>query len=239
MLVLLIPPTGILGESHGKAGHDPTANRSHGERAATPGDGLRRWWAGLTRFQKWGLRRAGLRCVGPAALPAAVQDAGISLRWHHGASSRWWPSSRSGSTSLWGQAGLLDLGYVGYAVGAHRRATHQSRRSRNRIGSWFTEKWALAVSHCRHSARRADLASRRCGFAVTTWPSSPGIRKAIIRLLADNLAGVTNGPAPSTRSPSPVGETEKLPDGVFPGGNSHGRQLRERGGSGCPSSSCC
>ena len=45
----------------------------------------------------------------------------------------------------------------------------------------------------------------------------------IIRLLADNLSGVTNGPRGLNEVAYPrLGESEKLPDGVFSSGNSSG-----------------
>jgi len=50
----------------------------------------------------------------------------------------------------------------------------------------------------------------------------------IIRLMADNLADITNGPRGLNEVAYPrLGESERLPEGVFSSGNSSGgRQLR-------------
>jgi len=196
-----------------------------------PGDGLRRWWAGLTRFQKWGF---GVLAFGALALlplfpPPFLKTPGISFG---GTMAQFAMVAiiAIGLNVVVGQAGLLDLGYVGfYAVGAYTVALLTSPDSPwNRIGAgWFTEKWAwlacvpIAMAVTALAGLILGIPTLRLRgdyLAIVTLGFGE-----IIRLLADNLAGVTNGPRGLNEVAFPrVGETEKLPDGVFSSGNSHG-----------------
>ena len=101
-----------------------------------------------------------------------------------------------------GQAGLLDLGYVGfYAVGAYTVALLTSPDSPwNKVGpdGWFTEKWAwlscvpvamVATALAGLVLGIPTLRLRGDYLAIVTLGFGE-----IIRLLADNLGGITNGP---------------------------------------------
>ena len=96
VLVLLIRPTGILGEP--REGQGMSAHAAGA--ALAPGDALRRWWADLGRVQKWGF---GVLAFGALALlplytPGFLDtpESASAAPWP---SSPCWPSSPSGSTS--------------------------------------------------------------------------------------------------------------------------------------------
>jgi branched-chain amino acid transport system permease protein len=130
-----------------------------------------------------------------------------------------------------GQAGLLDLGYVGfYAVGAYTVALLTSPNSPwNRMGptGWFNEDWAWLACVPLAMAITAlaglilgtpTLRLRGDYLAIVTLGFGE-----IIRLMADNLADITNGPRGLNEVAYPrLGESEKLPEGVFSSGNSLG-----------------
>ena len=211
-------------------------HRTHADRPGSnllaPGDGLRRWWSGLSRFQKWGF---GVLAFGALALlpifpPSFLKTPGISLG---GTLAQFAMVAiiAIGLNVVVGQAGLLDLGYVGfYAVGAYTVALLTSPDSPwNRIGAgWFTEKWAwlacvpIAMAVTALAGLILGIPTLRLRgdyLAIVTLGFGE-----IIRLLADNLAGVTNGPRGLNEVAFPrVGETPKLPEGVFSSGNSHGQ----------------
>ena len=197
-----------------------------------PGDRLRSWWSQRTRVQKWGF---GVLAFGALALlplfpPPFLDTPGISFG---GTMAQFAMVAiiAVGLNVVVGQAGLLDLGYVGfYAVGAYTVALLTSPDSPwNRVGpqGWFQEDWAW-------------LACVPIAMAVTALAGlilgTPTLRLRgdylaivtlgfgeIIRLLADNLAGVTNGPRGLNEVAYPrVGATERLPHGVFSSGNSTG-----------------
>jgi branched-chain amino acid transport system permease protein len=130
-----------------------------------------------------------------------------------------------------GQAGLLDLGYVGfYAVGAYTVALLTSPDSPwNQVGvnGFLTKDWAW-------------LACVPLAMAVTAFAGlilgTPTLRLRgdylaivtlgfgeIIRLLADNLSDITNGSRGLNQIAYPrFAENEKLPNGVFSNANSGG-----------------
>jgi branched-chain amino acid transport system permease protein len=130
-----------------------------------------------------------------------------------------------------GQTGLLDLGYVGfYAVGAYTVALLTSPNSPwNQMGptGWLHEKWAwlacvpLAMAITALSGLilgTPTLRLRGDYLAIVTLGFGE-----IIRLMADNLADITNGPRGLNEVAYPrVGESQRLPDGVFSSGNSMG-----------------
>ena len=141
-----------------------------------------------------------------------------------------------------GQAGLLDLGYVGfYAVGAYTVALLTSPDSPwNQMGAdgFFSDDWAwlscvpLAMAVTALSGLilgTPTLRLRGDYLAIVTLGFGE-----IIRLLADNLADITNGPRGLNEVAYPrLGESEELPDGVFSSGNSDGRRRTTApGGSG-------
>jgi branched-chain amino acid transport system permease protein len=127
-----------------------------------------------------------------------------------------------------GQAGLLDLGYVGfYAVGAYTVALLTSPDSPwNQTGpdGWLSKDWAW-------------LAALPIAVAVTAMSGlilgSPTLRLRgdylaivtlgfgeIVRLLADNLEEITGGGRGLSQVAYPrVGVSEEFPLGVFSSGN--------------------
>jgi branched-chain amino acid transport system permease protein len=112
-----------------------------------PGDALRGWWSGLTRFQKWGFGVVGfgLLALLPLNPPHFLDTPGISFG---GTLAQFAMVAiiAIGLNVVVGQAGLLDLGYVGfYAVGAYTVALLTSPDSPwNQVGDGglFTTKWA-------------------------------------------------------------------------------------------------
>lgn len=200
--------------------------------ALAPGDALRRWWADLTRVQKWGFGVLGFGALGllPLYTPGFLDTPGISFG---GTMAQFAMVAiiAIGLNVVVGQAGLLDLGYVGfYAVGAYTVALLTSPDSPwNRLGAdgWFTKQWAWLA--CVPIAMAATalaglilgiptLRLRGDYLAIVTLGFGE-----IIRLLADNLGGVTNGPRGLNQVAYPhVGASPELPDGVFSSGNSHG-----------------
>src|SRR4029078_3865605 len=167
-----------------------------------PGDGLRSWWDGLSRIQKWGF---GVLLFGAVALlplytPPFLDTPGISFG---GTMAQFAMVAiiAIGLNVVVGQAGLLDLGYVGfYAVGAYTVALLTSPDSPfNKLGptgmvsaprAWlscvplamaFTALAGLILGTPTLRLRGDYLAIVTLGFGE------------IIRLLADNLADVTNG----------------------------------------------
>ncbi|WP_099042008.1 branched-chain amino acid ABC transporter permease [Mycobacterium neglectum] len=197
-----------------------------------PGDGLRRWWDRLSRVQKWGFGVIGfgLLALLPLFPPPLLNTPNISFG---GTMAQFAMVAiiAIGLNVVVGQTGLLDLGYVGfYAVGAYTVALLTSPNSPwNKVGpgGWFSEDWAwlacvpLAMAITALSGLilgSPTLRLRGDYLAIVTLGFGE-----IIRLLADNLADVTNGPRGLNEVAYPrVGQTERLPEGVFSSGNSMG-----------------
>ena len=200
--------------------------------ALAPGDALRRWWADLGRVQKWGF---GVLAFGALALlplytPGFLDTPGISFGGTM-AQFAMLAIIAIGLNVVVGQAGLLDLGYVGfYAVGAYTVALLTSPDSPwNQVGpdGFLSEKWAWLA--CVPIAMAATalaglilgtptLRLRGDYLAIVTLGFGE-----IIRLMADNLSGITNGPRGLNAVAYPrIGQSEELPDGVFSSGNSSG-----------------
>jgi branched-chain amino acid transport system permease protein len=130
-----------------------------------------------------------------------------------------------------GQAGLLDLGYVGfYAVGAYTVALLTSPDSPwNQVGvdGFLDKDWAwlacvpLAMAVTAMAGLVLGIPTLRLRgdyLAIVTLGFGE-----IIRLLADNLSDLTNGARGLNQIAYPrLGETDKLPTGVFSSGNSAG-----------------
>jgi branched-chain amino acid transport system permease protein len=94
---------------------------SLGDKLMAPGDALRRWWDGLSRVQKWGfgVLGFGLLALMPLFPPPFLTTPNISFG---GTMAQFAMVAiiAIGLNVVVGQAGLLDLGYVGfYAVGAY------------------------------------------------------------------------------------------------------------------------
>ena len=197
-----------------------------------PGDSLREWWSQLSRVQKWGFGALGFGALAllPIYTPAFLDTPGISFG---GVMAQFAMVAiiAIGLNVVVGQAGLLDLGYVGfYAVGAYTVALLTSPDSPwNRVGSdgWFSEKWAwlacvpIAMAVTALAGLILGIPTLRLRgdyLAIVTLGFGE-----IIRLLADNLGEVTNGPRGLNEVAFPhVGETAELPRGVFSSGNSTG-----------------
>lgn len=197
-----------------------------------PGDTLRRWWSERSRVEKWGFGILGFGALAllPLFPPPFVGTPGISFG---GTLAQFAMVAiiAIGLNVVVGQTGLLDLGYVGfYALGAYTVALLTSPDSPwNKVGAsgLFTEKWAWLA--CVPIAMAATalaglilgiptLRLRGDYLAIVTLGFGE-----IIRLLADNLADVTNGPRGLNEVAYPrVGQTADLPDGVFSSGNSTG-----------------
>jgi branched-chain amino acid transport system permease protein len=201
-------------------------------RLLAPGDGLRGWWAGLSRVQKWGFGILGfaLLAASPLHPPPFFDTPGISFG---GTMAQFAMVAiiAIGLNVVVGQAGLLDLGYVGfYAVGAYTVALLTSPDSPwNQLsdGGAFSENWAwlscvpLAMAFTALAGLILGIPTLRLRgdyLAIVTLGFGE-----IIRLLADNLSGVTNGSRGLNGVAYPrVGQSDKLPDGVFSSGNSTG-----------------
>ncbi|AMO61578.1 branched-chain amino acid ABC transporter permease [Mycolicibacterium phlei] len=197
-----------------------------------PGDALRSWWDERSRVEKWGfgLLAFGLFALLPLFPPPFVNTPNISFG---GTMAQFAMVAiiAIGLNVVVGQAGLLDLGYVGfYAVGAYTVALLTSPSSPwNKTGpdGWFSEDWAwlacvpLAMAITALSGLilgTPTLRLRGDYLAIVTLGFGE-----IIRLMADNLADVTNGPRGLNEVEYPrFGQTENLPDGVFSSGNSAG-----------------
>ena len=195
-----------------------------------PGDGLRQWWDRLSRVQKWGFGVIGfgLLALLPLFPPPFLNTPNISFG---GTMAQFAMVAiiAIGLNVVVGQTGLLDLGYVGfYAVGAYTVALLTSPNSPwNQTDGWFHESWAwlacvpLAMAITALSGLilgTPTLRLRGDYLAIVTLGFGE-----IIRLLADNLSDITNGPRGLNEVAYPrVGQSERLPDGVFSSGNSMG-----------------
>ena len=213
------------------AGRDAEAMKPS-QRLLAPGDGLRQWWAGLGRPQKWvfGVIGFGLLALLPLYTPGFIDTPGISFGGTMAAFVMI-AIIAVGLNVVVGQAGLLDLGYVGfYAVGAYTVALLTSPDSPwNRMApnGFLSKDWAW-------------LACVPIAMAVTALAGlilgTPTLRLRgdylaivtlgfgeIIRLLADNLSDVTNGSRGLNQIAYPrFGENDRLHNGVFSSGNSSG-----------------
>jgi branched-chain amino acid transport system permease protein len=199
---------------------------------AAPGDALRKWWSGLTRVQKWGVGVLGFAAVAalPLYTPPFLDTPGISFGGTMAAFAMV-ALIAIGLNVVVGQAGLLDLGYVGfYAVGAYTVALLTSPDSPwNKLGStgFFSTQWAwlscVPIAMCVTAFAGLVLGTptlrlRGDYLAIVTLGFGE-----IIRLLADNLSDITNGSRGLNEVAYPrLGESAKLPNGVFSSGNSSG-----------------
>lgn len=201
-------------------------------RLLAPGDGLRAWWAGLSRVQKWGIGVVGfvLLALLPLFPPPFLDTPGISFG---GTMAQFAMIAiiAIGLNVVVGQAGLLDLGYVGfYAVGAYTVALLTSPDSPwNQVSEsgLFSDKWAwltcvpIAMAVTAMAGLILGIPTLRLRgdyLAIVTLGFGE-----IIRLLADNLSDVTNGSRGLNKVAYPhVVETQKHPAGVFSSGNSSG-----------------
>jgi branched-chain amino acid transport system permease protein len=202
------------------------------QRLLAPGDGLRQWWTDLSRPTKWGFGVIGfgLLALLPLYTPSFVDTPGISFGGTMAAFAMV-AIIAIGLNVVVGQAGLLDLGYVGfYAVGAYTVALLTSPDSPwNQISAtgFFSKDWAwlscvpIAMAVTAMAGLILGIPTLRLRgdyLAIVTLGFGE-----IIRLLADNLNDITNGSRGLNQIAYPrVGESERLPNGVFSSGNSTG-----------------
>lgn len=198
---------------------------------ARPGDALRQFWTGLSRFQKWGFGVIGfgLMALLPLYPPPFLDTPGISFG---GVMAQFAMISliAIGLNVVVGQAGLLDLGYVGfYAVGAYTVALLTSPDSPwNKLGAtgFFSSDWAwlscvplaMAVTALAGLILGTPTLRLRGDYlAIVTLGFGE-----IIRLLADNLSDITNGSRGLNQIAFPHLGDDKVPGGYFSSGNASG-----------------
>jgi branched-chain amino acid transport system permease protein len=202
------------------------------QKLLAPGDGLRQWWSGLSRPAKWlaGVVGFGLLALLPLYTPGFVDTPGISFGGTMAAFVMI-AIIAIGLNVVVGQAGLLDLGYVGfYAVGAYTVALLTSPDSPwNQAGpdGFLTKDWAwlscvpIAMAVTALAGLILGIPTLRLRgdyLAIVTLGFGE-----IIRLLADNLNDITNGSRGLNQIAYPrLGESDKLPNGVFSSGNAAG-----------------
>ncbi|MFD8250085.1 branched-chain amino acid ABC transporter permease [Nocardia sp. NPDC059691] len=193
------------------------------------GDAIRTWWDGLSRPAQWGvgvpilLLLALLPLFPPPLLNTPSYNFGLVM-----AQVAMYALLAIGLNVVVGQAGLLDLGYVGfYAVGAYTVGLLTSPNSpwNQTDGGWLDPKWAwlaclpIAVAVTAVSGLilgSPTLRLRGDYLAIVTLGFGE-----IVRLLAENLTEITNGSLGLSGVAYPhVGESASRPEGVFSGGNS-------------------
>src|SRR3954470_212775 len=196
-----------------------------------PGYRLREWWAGRSRVQKWafGILLFGLLALLPLYTPPFLNTPGISFG---GTMAQFAMVAiiAIGLNVVVGQAGLLDLGYVGfYAVGAYTVALITSPDSPwNRLQPTGFCTAACSLLSCVPLAMAITalaglilgtptLRLRGDYLAIVTLGFGE-----IIRLLADNLKEVTNGPGALPGLAYPRLGDSHIPGGFFSSGNSSG-----------------
>jgi branched-chain amino acid transport system permease protein len=198
---------------------------------ARPGDALREWWAGLSRPAKWvvGVMGFALMALLPLYPPPFLNTPGISFG---GVMAQFAMVAliAIGLNVVVGQAGLLDLGYVGfYAVGAYTVALLTSPDSpwnRVRPTGLFTPDWgwlwcvpiAMAVTAFAGLILGTPTLRLRGDYlAIVTLGFGE-----IIRLLADNLQQITNGSRGLQGVAFPRYGENIVPNGYFSSGNASG-----------------
>ncbi|HZA09845.1 branched-chain amino acid ABC transporter permease [Mycobacterium sp.] len=195
------------------------------------GDALRRWWSRLTRVQKWAVGVIGFVALAllPLYTPPFLNTPSISFG---GTMAQFAMVAiiAIGLNVVVGQAGLLDLGYVGfYAVGAYTVALLTSPASPwNKLGptGFFSPDWAwlscvpLAMAFTALAGLilgTPTLRLRGDYLAIVTLGFGE-----IIRLLADNLSDITNGSRGLGGIAYPHYGDGKVSGGYFSSGNSAG-----------------
>ena len=210
------------------AGTEPFATRPK----AGVGDSFRSWWNALPRPGQWAVGAPFILLI--ALLPILNIPVFTTVGTNIGG-----VMAQFGMTALIaiglnvvvGQAGLLDLGYVGfYAVGAYTVALLTSPDSPwNWTGpdGWLSTDWAwLAVLPLAMAITAISglilgsptLRLRGDYLAIVTLGFGE-----IVRLLADNLEEITGGGRGLSQVAYPrVGVTEEHPLGVFSAGYANG-----------------
>src|SRR5690606_6998917 len=192
------------------------------------GDAIRTWWEGLSRPAQWAvgvpaiIALALLPLFPPSFLDTPNYNFGLVM-----AEFAMFALIAIGLNVVVGQAGLLDLGYVGfYAVGAYTVGLLTSPNSpwNQTDGGWLDPSWAwlaclpLAILVTAVSGLilgSPTLRLRGDYLAIVTLGFGE-----IVRLLADNLHELTNGSLGLSGVAYPhIGESEEKPNGVFSAGN--------------------
>lgn len=208
------------------AGRVPTRDRPHGG----VGDSLRLWWDALPRPVQWLVGVPFLIFIAlvpilnlPVITTVGTNFGGVMAQFGMIA------LIAIGLNVVVGQAGLLDLGYVGfYAIGAYTVAILTSPDSPwNQTDEWLATEWAwlsalpIAVAITAVSGLilgSPTLRLRGDYLAIVTLGFGE-----IVRLLADNLDELTGGGQGLRGVAYPrLGVTEDLPNGVFSAGNASG-----------------
>jgi branched-chain amino acid transport system permease protein len=198
---------------------------------AAPGDRLRTWWSDLGRVEKWGFGLVGFVVMAllPIYTPSVINTPGINFDAVM-AQFAMVALIAIGLNVVVGQAGLLDLGYVGfYALGAYTVALLTSPDSPwNRVSpnGFLSDKWAwlscvpIAMAITALAGLILGIPTLRLRgdyLAIVTLGFGE-----IIRLVADNLSDITNGSRGLNRIAFPrVGE-DRVPGGYFSSGNALG-----------------
>jgi len=191
------------------------------------GDRFRMWWDALARPTQWAIGAPAFILVAllPVLRPPGIATVGTDFG---GVMAQFgmYALIAIGLNVVVGQAGLLDLGYIGfYAIGAYTVGLITSPASPwNQTDDWLSRDWAW-------------LAALPVAVAVTAISGlilgSPTLRLRgdylaivtlgfgeIVRLMADNLGDITNGGRGLNQIAYPlVGVSEDRPTGVFSAGN--------------------
>ncbi|MTE13885.1 branched-chain amino acid ABC transporter permease [Nocardia aurantiaca] len=224
--------------------HTKTApTPEHSSTGRGVGDAIRNWWGGLARPAQW--------AVGvPAVIVLAVlplfklplldtpgTDFGAVM-----AQVAMYALAAIGLNVVVGQAGLLDLGYIGfYAVGAYSVGLLTSPDSpwNQTNGGFLDSKWAwlacvpIAIGMTAVAGLilgTPTLRLRGDYLAIVTLGFGE-----IVRLMAQNLPEITNGNLGLHKVEYPhLGESDKHPVGYFSGniGDPHSANPLDRAGSG-------
>jgi len=193
------------------------------------GDGFRSWWNAQSRVAQWAfgvpfiLLLALLPLLNIPLLTTEGTNFGTVM-----AQFGMYALIAIGLNVVVGQAGLLDLGYVGfYAVGAYTVALLTSPNSpwnQTGEGGWLSSSWAwlaclpIAVTITAVSGLilgSPTLRLRGDYLAIVTLGFGE-----IVRLLADNLDEITGGGRGLSQVAYPrLGVTPDFPLGVFSAGN--------------------
>jgi branched-chain amino acid transport system permease protein len=210
---------------------DTSAKHAKKRALGAPGDSLRGWWTNLSRVHKWGFGVIGFAVMAllPIYTPSFIDTPGVSF---DGVMAQFAMISivAIGLNVVVGQAGLLDLGYVGfYAVGAYTVALITSPQSPwNQMGptGFFSTPWAwlscvpLAMAFTALAGLILGVPTLRLRgdyLAIVTLGFGE-----IIRLLADNLNDVTNGSRGLGSIAFPRLGEDRVPDGYFSSANAMG-----------------
>ncbi|MCE5288817.1 MAG: branched-chain amino acid ABC transporter permease [Nocardiaceae bacterium] len=206
---------------------------SHAMKKARPrgglGDTLRSWWDGLPRAGQWafGVPIAAVLILMTMYPPPLINTPNTNFALVM-AQVTMLSLVAIGLNVVVGQAGLLDLGYVGfYAIGAYTVAMLTSPNSPWHKGGIFDSGWAwlacvpLAVLITSISGLilgTPTLRLRGDYLAIVTLGFGE-----IVRLLADNLRDITRGSAGLASIAYPViGVSDEKPNGLFSAGNVQG-----------------